>query len=650
MPFYFLEETMTLSSLKGLGPKKKELLHSLGIDSARDLLMHFPRSYQDRSKPLVFFHGEEGFVEARVVRVQTYTPPGRKKVLSVYLQAEEGAFEAVFFQAPYLEHAFKFQEDYLFYGTLEKRGTKLQMIHPVFASTRDRASFAGIIPIYKTLKGLSQKDIQHFVDQLLQGELEEFFRAEDLRKWDLLPIRETLQEMHQPSSRERFKAAKYRLIFEEFFKYLLLHTAEKEENKVSYKLSDALDQDFVSQFSFPLTGDQQEAMKEIRADLSSGVQMQRLLQGDVGSGKSLVAYYALYLTEKSGYQGVYLAPTELLANQQFRSIKQLFSRAELLTAATKDKAAIKERIRSGEASMVVGTHALLEEDVVFKDLQMIITDEQHRFGVNQRKKLQEKAPRAHHLMMSATPIPRTMSMMLHRHLDVSNLRDMPEGRIPIVTKVIPEKNRFQAYAVLKEEIQKNHQGFIVFPLIEESEALGAQSLEENMEELSEMFPEDVAFLHGKMTSDEKRKIISDFEHKKYHILAATTLIEVGINVPDATVMIIRSANRFGLSQTHQIRGRIGRSHLPSTCYLCFDGREAPERLYVLEKQSSGFIIAEEDLRLRGPGEITGVKQSGIYSFTHADIYRHEPILEKVSSLISEEVITSYQDRLERLQL
>lgn len=641
---------MKLSDIKGLGPKKEEHLHTLGIETIKDLLYYFPRAYENRGKPLVFFQGETGVIEARVIRVRSFTPPGRKKILSVTLQSDKGGFEAVFFQAPYLEHAFKFQKDYLFYGKLEGRGSRLQMIHPVFAPVEQREEFMGIIPIYKTLKGLSQKDLQHFVSEALKEEVEEFFLEEDLKAWDLLSIRETLEEIHNPTDRIKFKKAKYRLIFEEFFQYLLLNSTEKKKGEGPLNIPSTLDESFISLFNFSLTSDQIKAMEDIRRDLSSDYQMQRLLQGDVGSGKSLVAYYALYLIEHLGYQGVYLAPTELLANQQYRSIKSFFKDAALLTGATKNKEEIKEGLKSGAIKVVVGTHALLEDDVIFKDLKLIITDEQHRFGVKQRQKMQEKSPFAHHLMMSATPIPRTMSMMLHKNIDVSNLYSMPEGRIPIQTKLLSDKKRREAYGHLKEEIQKGHQGYIVFPLIEESEVLGAHSLEESIEELSEIFPKEVAFLHGKMNSEEKARIISDFEHKKYHILAATTLIEVGINVPDATIMIIRSAGRFGLSQIHQIRGRIGRSHLASWCYLCYDEAQPPERLEVLEKESSGFKIAEEDLRLRGPGEISGVKQSGLYSFTHADIYRHEEILEKVSKLLDANVLKRYKGRLERLTL
>lgn len=634
-----------LADLTGVGKRKLEILNDLGIYDTRDLMYYFPAAYEDRRRPVDFWQESTGSFSGRVIRKHVYQPKGKKSILTVEVAAELPV-QVLFFNSNYLESAFQFQKDYIFYGKLQRKAKRLQMVHPSFAPIEQQAEFLRLVPRYRLKKGLYQKDMANFLNQVLTPELPDLFDPADRERWQLMPFHEALREIHQPSDKSDYKRALYRLIFEDFFRYLVANRALRRTKRPAYQLDRQVIERFLDHLPFELTAGQQAIIDELYADLLSGYPMSRLIQGDVGSGKSVLAYFLLFAAVSANHQAVYLAPTELLARQQAEQFGRLFPeiKSALLISASKQKKALYQEIASGEIEVVIGTHAVLQEAVQFDSLDVIVTDEQHRFGVNQREQLKDKAKQPHILMMSATPIPRTMSMIMHQNIDLSNLSDKPAGRLPITTQLLPETRRQTAYQHIAREIDKGHKAYIVFPLIEESDVLEAQSLEQNRQELIRAFGDQVAFLHGRMTSQEKTTILEGFKTGQYHVLAATSLIEVGIDVPDATVLLLRNAERFGLSQIHQIRGRIGRSDLAATCYLTYS-KSIPERLKVLEQEDDGFVIAEKDLELRGPGELMGTRQSGNFQFPVADVFRHSQILRQVHDILSPEVIAKYRSRL-----
>ncbi|HHT21232.1 MAG TPA: ATP-dependent DNA helicase RecG [Tissierellia bacterium] len=634
-----------LSDLKGLGKRKLQLLNELGIYDTRDLVYYFPATFEDRRTPVDFWQDSTGYFVGRVIRKQLYQPRGKKSILTIEV-AGEIPVRVLFFNSNYLEPAFVFQRDYVFYGKLERKANRLQMVHPAFAPIEKQAGFLDLVPRYRLKKGLYQSDMMSFIDQILEQPLPDLFDQTEREAWDLMPLAEALRQMHRPSGKESYKRALYRLIYEDFFRYLIANRSLRQQPREAYRMDRQLIDRFLGHLPFDLTPGQLRIIDELYHDLTSGYQMSRLIQGDVGSGKSVLAYFGLFAAVSAARQGVYLAPTELLATQQAEQFSTLFPeiRSQLLTSVTKQKKTIYQQLLRGEIEVLIGTHAVLQEAVRFKALDMIVTDEQHRFGVNQREQLKDKADLPHILMMSATPIPRTMSMIMHQNISLSNLSDKPAGRLPIQTKLLPEAKRNLAYQHIQSEIDQGHKAYIVFPLIEESDVLEAQSLEENALELTKRFGDKVAFLHGRMSSEDKTRILEDFKAGRTPVLAATSLIEVGIDVSDATVLLLRNAERFGLSQIHQIRGRIGRSDLPSTCFLTYQSK-IPERLKILAEEDDGFVIAEKDLELRGPGELMGTRQSGNFQFPVADVFRHSHILKQVDARLSPEIIEKYQTRL-----
>lgn len=634
-----------LAELKGVGKRKLQLLNDLGIFDTHDLVYYFPAAFEDRRTPVDFWQDSTGYFIGRVIRKQLYQPRGKKSILTIQV-AGEFPVRILFFNSNYLEQAFEFQKDYVFYGKLDRKANRLQMVHPTFAPIEKQETFLNLVPRYRLKKGLYQTDMMSFIDQVLEQPVPDLFDEPDRENWGLVSLKEALREMHQPSGKEGYKRALYRLIYEDFFRYLVANRSLRQQERLAYQMDRQVIDRFLDHLPFRLTEGQLEIIDELYTDLTSGYQMSRLIQGDVGSGKSVLAYFLLFAAVSAARQGVYLAPTELLARQQAEQFAKYFPeiKSQLLTSATKNKKAIYKQVASGEIEVLIGTHAVLQEAVQFKDLDVIVTDEQHRFGVNQREQLKDKAKHPHILMMSATPIPRTMSMIMHQNISLSNLSDKPAGRLPITTKLLAESKRKQAYQHIIQEIEQGHKAYIVFPLIEESDALEAQSLEENRKELIKAFGDQVEFLHGRMSSDDKTRILQDFKDGKFSVLAATSLIEVGIDVSDATVLLLRNAERFGLSQIHQIRGRIGRSDLPSTCYLTYQ-KNIPERLEVLAKEDNGFVIAEKDLELRGPGELMGTRQSGNFQFPVADVFRHSHILKQVDESLTPKIIEKYQHRL-----
>lgn len=636
-----------VTALKGVGPKKAAALEKLGIRTIGDLLLFFPRDYQDRRKTCRIAQLEEdkpacvrGSVE---LVVKDPFRRGRRQILRVLISDGSGKLEVLFFNAAYLANQFRQGDFFDFYGKPTRNHGKLQMIHPDF-SAAEKGMERGILPIYPLVSGLSQKEMRAWQKTVLSevSGIREYLPEDIIGRNRLCSLDYAISNIHFPKDRQPLLEGKYRMIFDELLALQtgLLAARQKTVRGKKGPVFDSapLEEAYIRGLPYPLTGAQLRVVKEIMEDTRSGKVMNRLVQGDVGSGKTAVAEIALYKAVKSGFQGVMMAPTEILAKQHFSGLSRGFApygiTVGLLTGSMKagEKRKTLERLASGEIQILVGTHAVIQPDVVFSNLGLVITDEQHRFGVNQRTALSEKGNNPHVLVMTATPIPRTLAVILYGDLDISIIDELPPGRQSIVTKAIDESRRDSCYDFVEKELEKGRQAYIVAPLIDESEVLDVKSAQELYQELQSRFSSySVELLHGAMKQKEKDEIMGRFYENKVQVLVSTVVIEVGINVPNSTMMVIENAERFGLAQLHQLRGRVGRGTHRSYCVLISKkGSDvARKRAEIMERSQDGFYIAEEDLKLRGPGEIFGTRQHGVPDLSLADLAKHINILNDV---------------------
>lgn len=636
--------------LRGVGPKKAEALKRLHIETVEDLIHLLPREYQDRRQvtPIAQLKaGMQTTVIARAERiVLNYIRAGRKQLLRVYASDETGTIGILFFNARFLKKAFREGEVYAFYGTISESRTGLTMVHPQFTPAALRE--AGILPVYPLVRGLSQKDLRSLQKQVspIYDQLEEVLPEKIVSENRLTGPAAAIRGMHFPESREHYLQAKYRMIFEELFVLQtgLMAVRAKSTHADGIAFDPGADeQEYIRSLPFPLTSAQERAVREIMGDLESTKIMNRLVQGDVGSGKTAVAEIAMYKAVRSGYQAVLMAPTEILARQHFEGISAAFAKHGIRTGFLSGHSRAAERRKtledlvSGSIDILVGTHAVIQPEVVFAKLGLVITDEQHRFGVDQRIRLREKGQDPNVLVMTATPIPRTLAVVVYGDLDISIIDEMPPGRMPVRTRCTGQEHREDCYRFVEKQLAGGRQCYVVTPLIEFSEEMDVRSAEEVAEELSERFDGEhgfgryrVALLHGSMKQEEKDRIMDAFYRAEIDLLVSTVVIEVGINVPNATVMVIENAERFGLAQMHQLRGRVGRGKHQSYCFLLLQGDSdvAKQRGQIMEASSDGFYIAEEDLKLRGPGDIFGTRQHGLPALFVADLVRHADIMKK----------------------
>lgn len=628
--------------LKGVGDKKAQLLAKLNIFAIGDLLMHYPRTYQDRTnikRIAELRDGEEVLTSGTVLRMQLTGKNYRKPTLRLLVDDGSGQMEVIFFNGKWLQSSFTIGQTYTFFGKSELQYGRRNMLHPEF-SRGDSDESETILPIYPLTEGLKQSELRKWIRQALDviDESEEHLPASIVEKYQLCPYGYALKHIHYPENRQGFKVAKYRLAFEELF-ILQVGLMFLRSNTVAAKgivfSKNAGEDQFIKNLPYSLTGAQARVVSEICHDMESDSVMNRLVQGDVGSGKTAVAEIALFKAVRSGYQGAMMAPTEILAQQHYAEMSRIFEPYGIkvgflggsLTA--KEKRNMLGAMASGDVDIVVGTHALVQEGVEFDHLGLVITDEQHRFGVNQRKTLSRKGDNPDMLVMTATPIPRTLAVILYGDLDISIIDELPPGRQTIKTKAVTEKERIKVYEFMRKEVASGRQCYVVAPLIEDSETLEIRSAESIYEEIKDGFREfNVALLHGEMKQSEKDDIMSRFASGEINVLVSTVVIEVGINVPNATLMIIENSERFGLAQLHQLRGRVGRGTHQSYCVLVLGGggEVAKQRAEIMCESSDGFYISEKDLELRGPGEIFGTRQHGIPDLKVADLAKHTQIL------------------------
>jgi len=635
--------------LKGVGGKSAELYEKVGIFTLYDLLYYYPRTYQAYEPPVAIkdlYEGYTGAVKATVCSDYFQKDYGRKTVTTVSVHDEEGKLGLTFFYLKYLRQVLKPGSEYCFYGTVRKHGNRLCMEQPKIVKTDDyEGLMRALQPVYPLCKGLTSNMIKKAVRQVYEeyGNFEEPYETGFLEKYRLETLKKSLFTVHLPEEQEALLEARKRLVFDEFYTFLLELKASKDANNRRESsfvmLENAYVSRFLEQLPFSLTNAQSRAWDEIREDLTGGYVMNRLVQGDVGAGKTIIAFLAMLMCVSNGYQCSFMAPTEVLATQHYEKLVNLTKRYQLpfkpvlLTGSVSaaEKRRIYEEIQSGQVNAVIGTHAVFQEKVIFEKLALVITDEQHRFGVRQREMLEEKGESVHVLVMSATPIPRTLASVLYTDLSVSVVDELPKNRLPIKSCVINAEKRDAAYRFIADAVKKGQQAYVVCPMVESSEEmLNLENVLDYSAKLKEIFPESVriATLHGQMKPAEKNRIMAEFSRGNIDILVSTTVIEVGIDVPNANTILIENAERFGLAQLHQLRGRVGRGDIQSYCIFIQTGKEErqSERLEVLLHSNDGFHIANEDLRLRGPGDLFGIRQSGMMEFHMGDIYRDADIL------------------------
>ena len=648
---YALEDSIT--TLKGVGVKTAGLYHRLSLESVWDLLFYFPRTYEKYPQVLSDFtdinEEEKVALPMTVSEIPKNVKTKRMDITTLHGFYNDVPVEMVWFRSPYIKNQLKLNETYIFYGKLLSEGAfKKKMEQPVVFTEEKYASVrSSLQPVYGLTKGLTNNAIKKQMHSVLEEvEIKEYLPPAYLDERSLMNLSQAILKIHFPNSFEELKEARKRLVYDEFLCFLLdMERGKLSEEAVPNEFLLSKDDYYKSclaKLPFELTKGQSDSLLDLVSDMKGPVITQRLIQGDVGSGKTILAFLAMTLFLENGYQSAIMAPTEILAKQHFDTFNSYIKLFELPFEAVllvgsmtqKEKKAVYEKISSGQAVYVIGTNALIQEKVNYDSLGLVITDEQHRFGVKQRDALRKKGGNPFCVVMSATPIPRTLSMILYGDMNISVISDVPRNRLPVKNAVITKKELTTAYQLIYKEVERGHQAYVICPLVEASEKTESENVEDYGKKLSQLFGcrIRVGILHGKMSAEEKQSVMEDFLNKKLDVLCSTTVVEVGVNVPNATVMLIEDAHRFGLAALHQLRGRVGRGDAQSYCIFVDGGKnkEKNKRLEVLNKSNDGFYIASEDLKLRGPGDFYGIRQSGDFDFALADIYQDADVLQMAS--------------------
>lgn len=650
-----MSDFYNITNLKGIGEKTAGLYNKLGIFSYEDLLYYFPRDYIKYEETIKLNEAQPGdliAIKARVMRQPLLKKVKRFQIVSAYLKTDEGVVTATWFNMPYLTKSLKPGELFVFRGLLSSKGDSYHLEQPqIFTIEKYEEVKSSLQPVYALTKGITNQAVTKAVKTLMSDphyyEMDLPSTSDDKEK-----VRKALETIHFPTSFESLLEARKLLVFDEFFMFILKLRLLKEDNerlKNTFNIIEtAYTRRIIEGLPYNLTNAQLKVFDEIEKDLTKNVSMSRLVQGDVGSGKTIIAVLAAITVGISGYQTALMAPTEILATQHFQSVSELLKKFDIplkciLLTGSMSAARKKEAyalIESGEVQIVIGTHALIQAKVKYNNLALVITDEQHRFGVRQRETLSSKntEDNPHILVMSATPIPRTLAIIMYGDLDVSVIDEVPARRLPIKNCVVGNDYRNTAYKFILNEINNGSQAYVICPLVEESEGLEAEDVINYTEKLKQVFPEtvNIAYLHGKMKQDEKNRVMDAFYRNDIHILVSTTVVEVGVNVPNATVMLVENAERFGLAQLHQLRGRIGRGDKQSYCIFMSSKKNDAniKRLEILNKSNDGFFIASEDMKLRGPGDLFGLRQSGDMHFKLADIFNDAVLLKEAADAVA----------------
>lgn len=648
---------MRITELKGIGEKTEQLFQKTGVYTVEDLILNYPAHYDHYTEPVAI---SECVVEqkAAVYGFLHKTPDVKQirnlTIITTEIRDESGVLQLIWFNAPYLRSQLKRGSQYIFRGKVASKNGRLTMEHPeIFTLAGYDEKLHSLQPIYHLTKGLSNAAVQKAVKQafdLMEYHIQDYLPEEIKKRYDLIDRKQAVKGIHYPKNMEQLIVARRRLVFDEFVSFLsgIRKLKENQEDIPNHFPMKAkwVTEEIMENLPYQLTGAQMRCWQEIEQDLCQNRLMSRLVQGDVGSGKTILAFLSMVLAAENHYQSALMVPTEVLARQHYEGLCKLLKEQKIeqyqvilltgsLTAAQKRKA--YEKISSGEAHMIIGTHALIQEKVEYHNLGLVITDEQHRFGVRQRETLSSKGYPPNVLVMSATPIPRTLAIILYGDLDISILDQMPAARIPIKNCVVGTSYRKTAYNFIEKQIREGRQAYIICPMVEESEEADGENVVEYTKRLKNIMPNDiiVEMLHGQMKQEQKNKIMDAFSKNEIQILVSTTVVEVGVDVPNATVMMIENAERFGLAQLHQLRGRVGRGKWQSYCiFMQSEGlKETSKRLEILNKSNDGFKIAAEDLKLRGPGDFFGIRQSGEMEFALADIIQDADILKQAAEAV-----------------
>ena len=647
-----------LRDLKGVGEKTEKLFQKIGITTTEELLHYYPRNYEAYEEPVAIHNAPEEKIIALRGTIVTgiYMNQARNlQILSATIADESGRLPVTWFNAPYLRSTLKKGSVFIFRGKISRKKGKLQMEHPeIFTPAAYEEIVHSLQPVYGLTAGLSNKTITRLIHQVLDTRpLQAEYLPDDIReRYHLADANYAVRTIHFPENMQELLTARKRLVFDEFLLFVLaiqLLKGKTEEVPNNFPMRPVWDtEELIENLPYSLTGAQENVWHEIERDLGSHKLMSRLVQGDVGSGKTVVAFLSMVLSAKNGFQSALMVPTEVLANQHYEAFNKLIEEQKvtdckpvLLTGSTtaREKREIYRKIASGEVNVIIGTHALIQEKVFYHNLGLVITDEQHRFGVRQREALTTRGKAPHVLVMSATPIPRTLAIILYGDLDISIIDELPARRLPIKNCVVDTSYRPKAYSFIEKQIREGHQAYVICPMVEESEGMDAENVTDYAVTLRNIFPSDiqVGILHGKMKPKEKNAVMDAFSSGNTQVLVSTTVVEVGVNVPNATVMMVENAERFGLAQLHQLRGRVGRGEFQSYCIFIQGNNETEtsKRLEILNKSNDGFYIAGEDLKLRGPGDLFGIRQSGLMEFKIGDIYNDASVLKAASEAAGE---------------
>ena len=661
---------MDLNNLKGIGEKTEKLFYKAGVEKVNDLLRYYPRYYDVFEEPVLIRDLEcdrTQAIKGTVVREVSVKRVRNLQVVTGYLRDERGdAIKATWFNSPYLKGKLTIGSTFIFRGFVKENYSNFSIEQPkIFGIAEYNKKKGEMQPVYPLVSGLTNNMVQKAVKQVLKlVETEEFLPEKIRNKYGLEGLQQAIEHIHYPTDKNQLYSARKRLIFDEFFMFIYNIRNLKDKNTEIHNrhiLEEPKEvKTLINNLPYELTNAQKRTWEEIKRDISSTKVMNRLIQGDVGSGKTIIAFFALITAALNNGQGAMMAPTEVLARQHYDNLIELIKEHNINvnpvvlvgSMTAKEKREAYKVIESGDADIIIGTHALIQEKVNYNNLTMVVTDEQHRFGVRQREAISEKGEHPHIMVMSATPIPRTLAIIMYGDLDISVIDELPANRLPIANCVVGTDYRPNAYDFMTKQIAKGRQVYVICPTVEYSEAVEGENVIEYAEKLKRIMPVSVniEFLHGRMKPAEKNEIMDRFANNQIQILVSTTVVEVGVNVPNATVMMVENAERFGLAQLHQLRGRVGRGKYQSYCiFINGSGKkEALERLNILCKSNDGFLIANEDLKLRGPGDFFGVRQSGDFEFRLGDIMNDANILKQASEavelILNEEVEISDKQR------